>query len=224
VAGDWLKVEAVTPDKPEVFEIATQLNMSPTDAFGRLFLVWRWFDQHTKDGNAASVTPAYIDHVAGVSGFANAMKTVRWLLGGDDGKPGVSLPHFDYHNGKTAKSRALTAKRVATHKQRSGNGEVTQTALPREEKRRSKTNSASAFALPDWVPEKTWTDFEESRRKLRKPMTDRARTLVLKELATLRDAGHDPSAVLDQSIRRGWLDVFPLKDGIAKSADFRGVV
>jgi len=116
-----------------------QLSMTPCDAFGRLFLVWRWFDQHTEDGNAPSVTSAYIDHVAGVAGFANAMRNVKWLHGGDDNKPGVSLPHFDYHNGKTSKSRALTAKRVATHKQRNGNDVLTRPALPREEKRRSTT-------------------------------------------------------------------------------------
>lgn len=224
MAGDWLKVEAATPDKPEVFEIAVQVNIKPEEAFGRLFLVWRWFDQHTEDGNAVNVTSAYIDRVAGVSGFANAMRNVGWLQGGEDGKFGVTLPHFDYHNGKTAKARALTAKRVATHKKRLGNGKVTPTPLPREEKRREdKTNGASAFVLPDWLSKDDWKAFEDSRRKLRKPMTDHARTLVLKELARLRDAGHDPSAVIAQSIRKGYQDVFPLKDGPRADA-FRGVV
>lgn len=143
MAGDWLKIEASTPDKPEVFEIATQCKISTADAFGRLFLVWRLFDQHTESGNASNVTWAYLDHVVGVSGFAEAMHAVGWLEGGSDGAAGVTLPNFARHNGNTAKNRALTAKRVATHKKRKANDEVTDIALPREEKRRSKRTSPS---------------------------------------------------------------------------------
>lgn len=139
MAGDWLKIEAVTPDKPEVFEIATLCKVTPDDAFGKVFRVWRLFDQQTENGNASNVTWAYLDHVVGVTGFAQAMFNVGWLAGGDDGKSGVTLPNFDRHNGKTAKARALTAKRVATHKERSANAKVTQTPLPREEKRRDTT-------------------------------------------------------------------------------------
>jgi hypothetical protein len=148
VAGDWLKVEGVTPDKPEVFEIATLLKIPPTDAFGRLFLVWRWFDAHTENGNAANVSAAYIDHIAGVAGFAQAMQSVRWLDASADGAMGCTLPHFDRHNGKTAKSRALTSKRVAKHKERNANGALTLAPLPREEKRRSNTFAQFWAAYP----------------------------------------------------------------------------
>ena len=145
MAGDWIKVETVTPDKPEVFEIARSLGLSEPEAFGRLFLVWRWFDQHTETGDAPSVTVAYLDRIAGVAGFANAMRDVGWLLGGEDSKSGLTLPNFDYHNGKTAKTRALTARRQVTLRSRSRNDEVTQAASPREEKRRSTPIPPSGF-------------------------------------------------------------------------------
>lgn len=141
MAGDWLKVEATTPDKPEVFEIASQLGIPVPEAFGRLFLVWRWFDAHTEKGNGDNVTSAYIDHIAGVTGFADAMRSVGWLSGGDGQSCGIGLPNFSAHNGKTAKSRALTARRVAMHKKREGNDKVTLIPLPREEKRREVTPS-----------------------------------------------------------------------------------
>lgn len=136
MAGDWLKIEAATPEKPEVFMIAERLKIDPITAFGRLFLVWRWFDQQTRDGNALSVTDSYIDHVAGVTGMAQAMRDVGWMTRADNDLVGVKLPNFERHNGKTAKTRALTARRVLTHKQRKGNDAVTRSALPREEKRR----------------------------------------------------------------------------------------
>ncbi|MCU7807829.1 MAG: hypothetical protein KZQ73_08190, partial [Candidatus Thiodiazotropha sp. (ex Semelilucina semeliformis)] len=58
----------------------------------------------------------------------------------------LTLPHFDRHNGKTAKNRALTAKRVAKHK---ANGKVTSEALSREEKEKNKkTNKKSESTIP----------------------------------------------------------------------------
>lgn len=108
MAGDWLKIEAATPDKPEVHAIAAALEMTPDEAFGRLFRVWRWFDQQTEDGRAR-VTLASLDRHAGVTGFALQMCEVGWLSTGKNGE--VSLPNFLRHNGKTAKTRALSAKR-----------------------------------------------------------------------------------------------------------------
>ncbi len=67
------------------------------------------------------------------------------------------------------------------------------------------------FVLPDWVPSPEWNDFEEMRRKLRKPMTDKARLLAIEKLQELATAGHDPSAVLNQSILNSYLGLFEVK-------------
>ena len=40
----------------------------------------------------------------------------------------------------------------------------------------------AAFSLPPWVPEVSWNNFEEMRRKLRKPLTDAARAVNLRKL------------------------------------------
>ena len=141
MAGDWLKIEVCTPDKPEVIGIADLIGIAPSHAFGSLFLVWRWFDQHTTEGNASYVTKVTIDRLSGNAGFADAMVKVGWLTIKDDGT--VALPHFDNHNGETAKQRGLTAKRVAKSKAKSnGTGNAptvtngVTSPLPREEKRR----------------------------------------------------------------------------------------
>lgn len=72
--------------------------------------------------------------------------------------------------------------------------------------------TGSAFAPPDWVPDSDWRDFEEMRRRIRKPMTDKARSLIVGELFKLRNRGHPPAEVLQQSIRNGWQDVFQLRE------------
>jgi hypothetical protein len=72
-------------------------------------------------------------------------------------------------------------------------------------------------ALPSWIPEATWAAFVEMRKKtLKKPPTDFALMLILKELFKLRDQGHDPLACLEQSIVNAWADVYALK---AKKAE-----
>jgi hypothetical protein len=144
MAGDWIKVESVTPNKPEVFKIADLCDIEPEHAFGSLLCIWIWADQHTEDGNAVSVTRKLVDRTAGVSGFADAMEKVGWLVIDTDG---ACFPNFDRHNGKTAKNRALTAKRVANHKLKSNdnsNDASVSSALPREEKRREEKEDKPA--------------------------------------------------------------------------------
>ncbi len=40
MAGDWIKVQHVTPDKPEVWQIADRLDIDPDAVVGKLIRVW----------------------------------------------------------------------------------------------------------------------------------------------------------------------------------------
>lgn len=66
--------------------------------------------------------------------------------------------------------------------------------------------------LPPFIPAGDWEAFEEMRDRIKKPMTERAKELIVMELEKLRAAGNDPGAVLRQSVRNNWLDVFALRD------------
>ena len=141
MAGDWLKFEKSTSDKPEVWAMAEELGIDPDAVVGKLLRVWGWFDEQSEEGNAPSVSKMLLDRRVGVTGFCDSMVLCGWM--NDDGKE-VTLPNFDRHNGKTAKNRSLTAKRVAKHKAESngkGNGSGVTNALPREEKRREDNNT-----------------------------------------------------------------------------------
>lgn len=50
------------------------------------------------------------------------------------------------------------------------------------------------------------------RKAIKKPLTDRARKLVVYELQRIKDAGHDPNAALDQSTNHCWADVYVPKE------------
>ena len=169
MAGDWLKIEVCLPDKPEVWYMHESTGIDPDAIVGKLIRVWAWFDSQTEDGNACFVSEALIDKLAGAPGFAEAMRSAGWLE--VDG-PEIRLPNFARHNGKTAKDRALTAKRVAQHKARTngngnayGNDEVTLHPLPREEKRREEqkpksTVQPTASRFPDF-----WTVYPNKKGK-----------------------------------------------------------
>jgi len=108
MTGDWLKVEKRTPDKAEILAIARTLNITPPEAFGRCFLVWRWAEWMTTDGNARSVTTSDIDRVAGLDGFSDALLSVGWLL---PRSGSVQFPNFARHMGQAAKKRLFDAER-----------------------------------------------------------------------------------------------------------------
>lgn len=110
MAGEWLKFEKATLDKPEVFTMATQLGIEPDAVVGKLLRVWSWFDTHTQNGHASGVTSAFLDRIACTPGMTESMESVGWILVTNDG---VELPNFDRHNGETAKTRALNNKRKA---------------------------------------------------------------------------------------------------------------
>jgi len=67
--------------------------------------------------------------------------------------------------------------------------------------------------LPDWVPAENWQAWIEFRRKIRKPLTDKAKELAVKKLDELRVQGNDPAQVLDQSVLNGWQGLFEIKAG-----------
>jgi uncharacterized protein YdaU (DUF1376 family) len=77
-------------------------------------------------------------------------------------------------------------------------------------KAKSKT-SAPALPLPEWIPQKSWDGFLAMRKRQKKPVTDEAIPLAIKKLARLRDAGHDPGQVLDQSTLNCWQGLFEVR-------------
>jgi hypothetical protein len=169
MAGDWLKMSVNLPDKPEVWQIAGMLAIEADSVVGKLLRVWAWFDAHTEDGNAVGVTYPLVDRVAGVAGFAEAMVFAGWLH--QNGSV-MTVPHFERHNGKTAKNRALTNERVAKHRKSNdesnaeGNaGTVTKT-VTREEKRREEENTPDEGFSPGFL--KFWDAWPRSDRKAAK--------------------------------------------------------
>jgi hypothetical protein len=76
------------------------------------------------------------------------------------------------------------------------------------------------FEPPDWVDRELWTDFLETRGKLKAKNTERALKLLVAELEKLKAAGHDPNACIATSIRSSWKDVYAPKPGAANNGTY----
>ena len=219
MAGDWLKFETATLDKPEVWAIAQDLNIDPDAVIGKLLRVWSWFDQQSTIGNAPSVTKALLDRCAGVTGFCDSVIKAGWMI--DDGRF-LSLPNFERHNGTTAKTRAQTGKRVKNHRAKDDsqcNATSVTKALP-EKRREEKINYKDINTLPakavsvvkqsndmfllstiDNLPAQVAEDFLKVRKAKRSPLTATALALIEREAVK---AGLTTAQAIAIAAARGW--------------------
>jgi uncharacterized protein YdaU (DUF1376 family) len=78
--------------------------------------------------------------------------------------------------------------------------------------------------LPDWLNKTDWNDFVEMRKKLKKPMTDRAVNLMISKLETMKNKGIDTSEVLQKSIVSDWIDVYEPKVQVQQNSMGRRVL
>jgi hypothetical protein len=112
---NWIKIETVTMDKPEVCVMATQLKLDPDAVVGKLVRLWSWAEVSRINANAMSITLEFLDKLVGKKGFGAALMKAGWLREVD----GVmQFPNFGRHNGPAGKGRALTAQRVSRHRER----------------------------------------------------------------------------------------------------------
>ncbi len=148
MAGDWIKMRSELHDLPRVGRLARVTGLDRFAIVGRLHRMWAWVDTLSEDGRDLPIEGADIDDVVDHAGFADALKSVGWVIG-EDGK--LTFPNFAEHNGHTAKKRLSDAARQfsrrastdrpqnvtkKTDAQRTDRGQKSDQEKRREEKRR----------------------------------------------------------------------------------------
>lgn len=88
-----------------------------------------------------------------------------------------------------------------------------QVAIPeREGERETETEKKPvALEIPDWIDINDWKDFVAMRKKIGKPMTDRASKIIISKLEKMKVKGINPSIPLQNSIVNAWQDVYEPK-------------
>ena len=169
MAGDWIKMRANLGDDPAVIAIARALHIDADAVVGKLHRLWAWADQHTMSGRVDGVDGTWIDNHVSKKGFAAAMARSKWLYLDANG---VTFPHFDRHNGKSAKVRAEAAERKRLS--RDGHEEIVtddaemsqetcDKSVTREEKRSKELKSKTLPTSAGF--EKFWDAWPSHRRK-----------------------------------------------------------
>lgn len=62
-----------------------------------------------------------------------------------------------------------------------------------------------------------FTEFIKMRIKIKKPLTEKAKELILNRLNKLADNENEKTLILEKSIENSWQGIFPLKDKINRS-------
>jgi hypothetical protein len=119
----WIKWEKGLARKQEVLQIAARLQIPPTQAAGTLMQVMEWLDDNvtvmSHDGHAhvtlKSLSVSFIDSIAGVVGYGEAMVDVGWLRV-ENGI--LTFVNAGRHNGNSAKNRMLASDRKRAERSR----------------------------------------------------------------------------------------------------------
>ncbi len=118
----WLPMRLDLADDPVVLALAARCEdvVDEDHAVGKLHKLWSWANKQTTDGNARSVTFAWIERYICALGFAQVLLDEGWLEELEGG--GYRIPKFDRWNSKSAKTRLQTARRVAEHRKGNAGG------------------------------------------------------------------------------------------------------
>lgn len=153
MAGDWIKVEKASANKPETLKIARMLGINRREAFGLLIEFWCWLDANCVDGVVDGVVDGDVDALMSCPGLSALLVMVGWVQFDAD-KQCMRVVNFSRHNGETAKNRALKSERQAKWRAKSVDGHVDATPSTREEKRREDidTSLRSVSSAPPTKP------------------------------------------------------------------------
>ena len=95
---NWIKVETVTMDKPEVCVMATQLRLDPDAVVGKLVRLWSWAEVSRINANAMSITFEFLDKLVGKKGFGAALLgyVAGQMIFSDPGVIAMLPPHPEW--------------------------------------------------------------------------------------------------------------------------------
>lgn len=222
--ADDARISTAFPRHPKTVKLFRRLG-----ALGcwHLVCLFLWVAENRPTGNLKGLTDEDVEIAAEWSGesgqFTKTLNDLHFI----DGTTGSYVVHdWAEHNPWAASrdKRIAAARAAAAVRWQSGSNadrmrrasaphkSAMPTTRPHPTQPYPTKKTRSGTVVPcEWISSEAWSGFVEMRNKLRKPLTDRAVSLIVSKLRKFREAGDDPGAVLDQSTRNGWQDVYPIK-------------
>lgn len=210
---DWLKVQKSTPDKPEIAILARKLGVSIGEAFLSWFRVYCWADGISHDGCVPFLSLCDGDTLShAIPGTCDALASeeIGWLE--DMAEGGIRFVHWDRHNGKSAKQRALDAEkkrqqRSLSRKCPDDNGtKAEHGGGQKRDQRREEKNKNPLPPLPADLQtpefEAAWQDWLTFRAEKKVPLTPTTAKMQFAKFATWGIARS--IEVIQHTIAMGW--------------------
>ncbi len=188
MAGDWIKLRTNLPGDPAVIAMARALREDAFTIVGRLHALWAWADQHTDDGQLPYTVLDDINDVVKKRGFAEQMVRVGWLEHRAE-EPGVIIPMWDRHNGRSAKKRCLDSEAQRRKRETSTDINRTMSESDSDKKRQTADQRREEKSHTPIVPASGDEEPEEKPAHL------------LRAMALFRMR---PATPLDRSSNRAW--------------------
>jgi DNA-binding transcriptional regulator YhcF (GntR family) len=193
-AWEWLVANAVWQDtKARISGKITELKRGQLSHSIRFLAEkWKW-------------------HRAKVERFLNALKTESMIeTQAETGQLVITIRNYDKFQVSARKNQAAgeTKTKTAARQQRDKEEEG------KEKNIDTKTRVyPDGFVLPAWVPADPWEGLMEIRDAAPKAaQTARALNSLVGELERLAAKGHDPTEILEKSVRSGWIDIYEPKE------------
>lgn len=143
----------------------------------------------------------------------NDLKKLNILINEEVQKESVTLVTLQFLNWQKYQAYSESYERVNKFRKRKSERYTCNVEKKRrEEKRREKKRKENPPIIPpNWVDNEALNAFKEMRKSLRKPLTEKAESLLYQKLESLKNQGEDICAVLNQSTMNCWQGVFPVK-------------
>lgn len=227
--ADDARISTALPRHPKTVKLLRRLGTSGGWSLVCLFL---WVAENRSDGDLQGMSGEDVEIAAGWSGgpgdFVRTLAEVRFL---DGQEAEFQIHDWAEHNPWAAnRGRRIEAAKLAANMRWERRTDALhmrvasaprETAMPTTQPNPTPPNPtqpkskalcvAKAPSLPDWLPMEAWTGFLEMRKKKGANPTSRAIGLLLKRLDQFRASGEDVTAILDQSTRSNWTDIYPIK-------------
>lgn len=106
----------------------------------------------------------------------------------------------EYQNIEQQNEPGMNSKRTASEQQVNTNNKENKEKKIKKE-----------IMVPEWISKDSLDAFTEMRKKIKKPLTDKAIEMLFVKLAGFKDKGYDPNEILNESTMNSWQGVFEPK-------------
>lgn len=124
--------------------------------------------------------------------------------------------HQQTSNKRLTNVQQIDNKSITTTKEYKEREEYKEYKEIKKEEKKKQPSESPFNKIENEKLKQALSDFKEMRKVMKKPMTEKAEQLLLNKLDNLSTDAEQQIKIVEQSIERNWLSVFPLKENTSE--------